>query len=184
MRRVRDLSWRNAKQSFTEALHLFLIWGGKKRFPANYAFQLQCKIWQICFGWVFVCLCFFSFFCFFHFYFRILLLLLFCFCFCRFFVFAAFLLLLPFLLLLLFVFLLLFCFLCFCFSALCFCCFSALAAVLLSLFVFAFPFVCFLTFGSGVLLGGALRPPPTPPAPRNLHFISDTRACHEINILR
>ena len=41
-----------------------------------------------------------------------------------------------------------------------------------------------LTFGSGVLLGGALRPPPTPPAPRNLHFIPDTRACHEINILR
>ena len=45
-----------------------------------------------------------------------------------------------------------------------------------------------LTFGSGVLLGGALRPPSNspepPPAPRNLHFISDTRACHEINILR
>ena len=41
-----------------------------------------------------------------------------------------------------------------------------------------------LTFGSGVLLGGALRPPPTPPAPRNLHFIPDTRACDEINILR
>ena len=41
-----------------------------------------------------------------------------------------------------------------------------------------------LTFGSGVLLGGPLRPPPTPPAPRNLHFIPDTRACHEINILR
>ena len=41
-----------------------------------------------------------------------------------------------------------------------------------------------LTFGSGVLLGGALRPPPTPPAPRNLHFIPDTRACHESNILR
>ena len=40
-----------------------------------------------------------------------------------------------------------------------------------------------LTFGSGVLLGGALRPPPTP-APRNLHFIPDTRACHEINIFR
>ena len=41
-----------------------------------------------------------------------------------------------------------------------------------------------LTFGSGVLLGGALRPPQPPPAPRNLHFIPDTRACHEINILR
>ena len=41
-----------------------------------------------------------------------------------------------------------------------------------------------LTFGSGVLLGWALRPPPTPPAPRNLHFIPDTCACHEINILR
>ena len=33
-----------------------------------------------------------------------------------------------------------------------------------------------LTFGSGVLL--------TPPVPRNLHFISDSRACHEINLLR
>ena len=41
-----------------------------------------------------------------------------------------------------------------------------------------------LTFGSGVLLGGGAAPPPTPPAPRNLHFIPDTRACHEINILR
>ena len=36
-----------------------------------------------------------------------------------------------------------------------------------------------LTFGSGVLLGGRC-----PPGPRNLHFISDTRACHEINFLR
>ena len=32
--------------------------------------------------------------------------------------------------------------------------------------------------------GGGAAPPPTPPAPRNLHFIPDTRACHEINILR
>ena len=32
--------------------------------------------------------------------------------------------------------------------------------------------------------GGAAPPPPTPRAPRNLHFIPDTRACHEINILR
>ena len=40
------------------------------------------------------------------------------------------------------------------------------------------PLVC------GVLLGGALRLPPTASAPRNLHFICDTRACHEINILR
>ena len=32
--------------------------------------------------------------------------------------------------------------------------------------------------------GGALHPPPTPPAPPNLRFIPDTRACHEINILR
>ena len=31
---------------------------------------------------------------------------------------------------------------------------------------------------------GGAAPPPTPPAPRNLHFIPDTRACHEINILR
>ena len=54
------------------------------------------------------------------------------------------------LLLLSFLLLLRFGFLCFCLSALCFCCFSALAAVLLSLF--AFPIVCFLTFGSGVLL--------------------------------
>ena len=88
-----------------------------------------------------------------------LLLLLFCFCcFCCFSAFAAFLLLL------------LFCFLCFCLSALCFCCFSALAAVLLSLFVFAFPSVCFLTFGSGVLLGGAL-PPAQPHATKSaLHL--------------
>ena len=35
-----------------------------------------------------------------------------------------------------------------------------------------------------LLLGGAQRPPPTPPAPRNLHFISDTSACNEINILK
>ena len=35
-----------------------------------------------------------------------------------------------------------------------------------------------LTFGSGVLLGGRAAPPP------NLHFIPDTRACHEINISR
>ena len=103
-----------------------------------------------------------------------LLLLLFCFCFSASAAFVAFLLLL------LFCFC---CFLCFCLSALCFCCFSALAAVLLSLLVFAFPFVCFLTFGSGVR-GGPLRPPQPPPAPRSLHFISDTRACHEINILR
>ena len=32
--------------------------------------------------------------------------------------------------------------------------------------------------------GGGAAPPPTPPAPRNLHFIPDTRACHENNILR
>ena len=30
--------------------------------------------------------------------------------------------------------------------------------------------------------GGGAAPPPNPPAPRNLHFIPDTRACHEINI--
>ena len=54
---------------------------------------------------------------------------------------------------------------------LCFCCFSALAAVLLYLFVFAFPSVCFLTFGSGVLLGGAPRPPNPPPATKSaLHL--------------
>ena len=55
--------------------------------------------------------------------------------------------------------------------------FFLLAAVLLSLFVFAFPVVFvaetkpnkeaskheLLTFGSGVLLGGALRPPQPPP---------------------
>ena len=98
-------------------------------------------------------------------------LLLFCFC-CS--AFAAFV---AFLLLLFFCFCCFSAFLCFCFSALCFCCFSALAAVLLSLFVFAFPYFCFLTFfRSGVLLGGVLRPPQSPPAPRNLHFISDTRA--------
>ena len=32
--------------------------------------------------------------------------------------------------------------------------------------------------------GGRCAPPHPPPAPRNLHFIPDTRACHEINILR
>ena len=32
--------------------------------------------------------------------------------------------------------------------------------------------------------GGGRSTPPTPPAPRNLRFISDARACHEINILR
>ena len=32
--------------------------------------------------------------------------------------------------------------------------------------------------------GGDSAPPPTLPAPRNLHLISNTRACHEINILR
>ena len=37
--------------------------------------------------------------------------------------------------------------------------------------------------GCGLLLGGALRPPQPPPAPRNLHFISNTRACHEITFL-
>ena len=78
--------------------------------------------------------------------------------------------------------------------------FFLLAAVLLSLFVFAFPVVSlqrrnqtrkqaskqaraahlWIWCAAG---GGAARPP-TPPAPRNLHFIPDTRACHEINILR
>ena len=108
----------------------------------------------------------------------LLLLLLFCFCFSASAAFVAFLLLL------------LFCFCCF--SAFCvfvFLLFAFAAFLLWQLFssiffVFAFPSVCFLTFGSGVLLGGALRHPPTPPAPRNLHFISDTCACHEINILR
>ena len=95
--------------------------------------------------------------------------------------------------------LLLFCFCCF-LLFFCFCCFSALAAVLLSLFACFFPFVCFaekkpnkkaskqaraahlwIWCAAG---GGRCPPPPTPPAPRNLHFISDTRACHEINILR
>ena len=86
-------------------------------------------------------------------------------CFCCVSASSAFLLL--FCLLLLFCFC---CFLCFCFSPLCFCCFSALAAVLLSLFVFAFPSVCFLTFGSGVLLGGAL-PPAQPHATKSaLHL--------------
>ena len=93
---------------------------------------------------------FFTFFCFFFggdsALAAFLLLLRFCFC-----CFSAF----AFLLLLL---LLLFCF----------CCFSASAAFLLWQlfsfhFVFAFPSVCFLTFGSGVLLGGALRPPQPPP---------------------
>ena len=41
-----------------------------------------------------------------------------------------------------------------------------------------------LTFGFGALLGRGAAPPQPPPAPRNLHFISDTRACHEINMLR
>ena len=112
---------------------------------------------------------------------------LFLFCFCCFSAYAVFLLLLFFCFCCfsayaVFLLLLFFCFLCFCPSALCFCCFSALAAARLSLFVFACPFVCFLTFGSGVLLGGA-APSQPPPAPRNLHFISDTRACHDINIL-
>ena len=106
-------------------------------------------------------------------------LLLLLFCFCCFSASAAFLLLL------------LFCFLCFCLSALCFCCFSALAAVLLSLFVFAFS-ICLLcreetkqeskqaskhkllTFGSGVLLGGALRPP-QPRATKSALYLRHSR---------
>ena len=77
-----------------------------------------------------------------------------------------------------------------------------LAAVLLSLFAFAFPVVCVAetkpnkqaskqasTSCSPLDLvcfwGGRCAPPqPPPPAPQNLHFIPDTRACHEINILR
>ena len=78
--------------------------------------------------------------------------------------------------------------------------FFLLAAVLLSLFVFAFPVVFVAETKPNkeaskqastscspldlVCCWGGAAPPPTPPAPRNLHFIPDTRACHEINILR
>ena len=113
-------------------------------------------------------------------FFRILLLLRFCFC--CFFAFVAFCFCFSASAAFVAFLLLLFCFCCFwCFSA---SCFSASAAFLLFVFLFfcslllllfcfgscspfsfcfAFPSVCFLTFGSGVLLGGALRPPQPPP---------------------
>ena len=67
----------------------------------------------------------------------------------------------------------------------------SLAAVIFSLFAFAFPFVCFAEKKPNKEASKQASTSCSPldlvccsPAPRNLHFISDTCACHEINILR
>ena len=126
------------------------------------------------FWWIFriLLLLRFCFCCFFAFVAFMLVLFCFC-CFCCFSAFAAFLLLL------------LFCFLCFCLYTLCFCCFFCFGSCSPFSSCFCFSICVLSNLWIWSAAGGGAAPPPNPrPTPRHLHFISDTRACHEINILR